>query len=686
MVRLNLQQEEIIYMDRQKAKERIVYLRQELEQHNRAYYIFDDPEISDAEYDRLMRELKDLEAKYPEFDSVNSPSRRVGVTPSRTFAEVRHGSPMLSLENVMSISELRDFDSRIKRLMKTEERIEYVAEPKLDGLAVELVYRNGRFIQGSTRGDGYTGEDITANLLTIKTLPIHLTVNNNQPIPDTLEIRGEVFLLTEEFRQLNALRLQRGEKVFSNPRNAAAGSLRQLDSRVTGERNLSIFCYGISEDSLSGFKTHGDVLNILKSWGVPVNPIWKICPGIEELVEMYREMESKRRQFPYEIDGMVAKVNRLDFWSELGYTTRSPRFAIAGKFSPDRETTRLNDIIVQVGRMGTLTPVAILDPVSIGGVTVKRATLHNEDEIKKKDIRIGDMVLVQRAGDVIPEVVMPITVNRTGAEKLFQMPQECPVCHQHVFKNEHEVAYRCINPSCPAQVQQRIQHFASRTAMDIEGLGSKLVLALVKKGLVKHIADIYTLKFEDLVVLDRMGSKSAENLLEQIEKSKQPDLDKFITALGIPLVGVHTARLLAETFQSIDNFRIATQDALLSIHGVGNELAASIDYFLHNPESISLIDQLLKAGVMPSIMAESNKSRTGIFENQTVLFTGKLTEITRDDAHQRVLENGGNISKTFTSMVTLVVVGEKPGSKLEKAQKAGIRLIGENEFLRLFEK
>ncbi len=673
-------------MDRQKAKGRIEFLRQELERHNRAYYLFDDPEISDAEYDRLMRELKDLESEYPEFASADSPSRRVGVAPSRAFSEVKHGTPMLSLENVMSVPELREFDARIKRLMKIENQIEYIAEPKLDGLAVELVYKNGRFVLGSTRGDGYTGEDITANLLTIKTLPSQLIGNADMPIPDKLEIRGEVFLLTEEFQQLNKARLQRGEKIFANPRNAAAGSLRQLDPKITGERNLSIFCYGISDDDLSGFETHGSVLQTLQKWGIPVNPIWKTCNGVEELVAMYAEMETMRRYLPYEIDGMVAKVNRLDFWQELGYTTRSPRFAIACKFSPDRETTRLNDIIVQVGRTGVLTPVAILEPVSIGGVTVRRATLHNEDEITKKDIRIGDTVLVQRAGDVIPEVVMPIAADRTGHEVLFQMPRECPVCNQPVFKSEHEVAHRCVNPACPAQIQQRIQHYASRAAMDIEGLGSKLVSMLVENGLIKQIPDIYALKIDDLVVLDRMGRKSAQNLLEQVEKSKRPDLDKFITALGIPLVGVHTARLLAETFKSIDKFRLATQDELLRIHGIGLELASSIEHFLQNQESGGLIDQLLKAGVTPSVMGESAESKSGVFANETVLFTGKLVRITRDDAHQRVLEQGGNISSTFTSAVTVVVVGEKPGTKLEKAKKAGIRAIDEDEFFRLLEK
>jgi DNA ligase (NAD+) len=671
-------------MNRREAKERIDYLRRELERHNRAYYLFDDPEIPDAEYDRLMRELKDLEDRYPEFERLDSPSRRVGAAPSRKLPEVKHTHPMLSLDNAMSIDELRDFDSRVKKLTGFAGKCEYVAEPKLDGLAVELIYKNGTFIQGSTRGDGYTGEDITANLRTIRDLPFQLIANSDRHIPEILEIRGEVFLPVDEFRRLNKKRLQRGEKIFANPRNAAAGSLRQLDSRITAERNLSLYCYGVADDGLTGFKTHADVLACLGKWGLPVNPIMKICQGIDELADYFVKMESMRKNLPYEIDGMVVKINTLECWTILGYTTRSPRFAIACKFSPGREMTRLRTIIVQVGRTGILTPVAVLDPVSIGGVTVQRATLHNEDEIRKKDIRIGDWVLVQRAGDVIPEIVMAVPAKRTGDEKQFQMPAECPVCKKPVFKNEHEVAYRCLNPNCQAQIQQRIQHFASRSAMDIEGLGEKLVAMLVSKKLVGDIVDIYSLTVDQLVPLERMGRKSAENLIDNIETSKTPPLDRFILSLGIPLVGAHTARLLAETFQTIDRFRNADCETMLTIHGIGPEVASSVEKFLHNAASAGLIDRLLEAGVRPSSGTE--KAKSGVFKDETVLFTGKLTGITRDNAHERVLEQGGHISRTFSSNVTMLVTGEKPGSKLEKAKKAGIRIIDEREFLDLLER
>ncbi|MGB9629958.1 MAG: NAD-dependent DNA ligase LigA, partial [Thermodesulfobacteriota bacterium] len=510
-------------------KKRVDKLREEIEYHNYRYYILDQPEISDAQYDRLMRELEKLEEQYPELRSPNSPTQRVGAPPLEAFEIVRHTIPMLSLANAFDETEAKDFDKRVKKFLGTLQDIEYVAEPKLDGLAVELVYEKGFFVVGSTRGDGINGENITQNLRTIKTIPLQL-IRKEVPVPERLEVRGEVIMQVKKFRELNRKREEMGEPLFANPRNAAAGSVRQLDSKVTASRPLEIYCYGIGEVVGRTFKTHWEILQTLSKWGLRINPHIQKCRNINEVLEYYHEMGEKRESLPYEIDGIVIKVNSLDLQTRLGEIARSPRWALAFKFQPKQETTKILDIIVQVGRTGALTPVAVMEPVKVGGVEVSRATLHNQDEIDKKDVRIGDTVIIQRAGDVIPEVVQVITSKRKGTEKKFRMPSKCPVCGAEVVKEE--AIHRCIGLDCPAQLKGRIKHFASKRAMDIEGLGTKLTDQLVDKGLVKDVADIYYIKKEQLIQLERMADKSAQNIIDAIEKSKTKPLSKFLYALG----------------------------------------------------------------------------------------------------------------------------------------------------------
>ncbi|MBN1296649.1 NAD-dependent DNA ligase LigA, partial [bacterium] len=559
-------------MNRENAHHRIQKLRDDIAYHNHRYYVLDDPIVSDADYDALLRELQSLEAAFPDLITDDSPTRRVGSAPVPELGAVTHANPMMSLDNAMSDGELREFDQRVRRLLPPDMPVDYVSEPKFDGLAVELVYEDGVFIQGSTRGDGITGEDVSHNLRTIRNLPLRLK-RSELPYPARVDIRGEVIIRLADFTAMNEERMTAGEKLFANPRNAAAGSIRQLDSRIAARRNLSLFCYGVADTGLPMFRTHDRVLDCLESWGLPVNPIRHRCRDIEEVIVEFRRIESMRNDLPYEIDGMVVKVNDLSQWERLGTTARSPRYAVACKFPPRQKTTILKDILIQVGRTGVLTPVGILEPVEIGGVTVSRATLHNADEVVKKDIRIGDTVIVQRAGDVIPEIVKPVPEYRTGQETVFSMPGRCPVCDAPVIATEGLVAVRCVNPRCRAQIEEKIRYFASRGAMDIEGLGAKLVAVLVDRGIVQDVADLYRLRIEDLAELDRMGVKSAENIIRQIDRSKHPALDRFVTALGIPLVGSRTAVLLVETFGSIDRLRKAGIDELMAVKGIGKEMA-----------------------------------------------------------------------------------------------------------------
>lgn len=496
-------------------KKRVEKLREEIEYHNYRYYILDQPEIPDAQYDRLLRELEQLEEQNPDLRSPNSPTQRVGAPPLESFEVIRHTLPMLSLANAFDESEVRDFDKRVKKFLGSSEEVEYVAEPKLDGLAVELVYEQGQFRVGSTRGDGMNGENITQNLRTIKTIPLQL-IQKNDPAPERLEVRGEIIIQLDKFRTLNRRREEAGEPPFANPRNAAAGSVRQLDSKITAARPLEIYCYGLGEVRGRTFKTHWEILQSLPKWGLRANPNIQRCHCIDEVLQYYHQINEKRETLPYEIDGIVIKVDRLDLQARLGEIYRSPRWALAFKFQPKQETTRVLDIVVQVGRTGALTPVAVMEPVKVGGVEVSRATLHNQDEVDKKDVRIGDCVIIQRAGDVIPEVVQVIASKRTGTEKKFKMPSKCPICGAEVIKEE--AIHRCIGLDCPAQLKGRIKHFASKRAMDIDGLGIKLIDQLVDKGLVKDVADLYTVKKEELIALERMAEKSAQNIISAADR------------------------------------------------------------------------------------------------------------------------------------------------------------------------
>ncbi len=671
-------------MTREEAQKRIEELREEIHYHNYRYYILDDPVISDAEYDALMRELQRLEEQFPDLITPDSPTQRVGAPPAEEFATVPHTVPMLSLDNAMDEAEMRDFDDRVRKGLGlgADAKVEYVCEPKMDGAAVELVYENGRLVQGSTRGDGYTGEDITNNLRTIRTIPLRL-VTRKVPAPQRLEVRGEVFMNIEDFERLNKEREMRGEPLFANPRNAAAGSLRQLDPSITAQRPLDIFCYGLGQVIGHVFETHWQILQTLHDWGLKVNQLSEVCRGVDEVIAYHQRMAERRDELPYEIDGVVIKVNRLDQQAILGEKTRSPRWAIAYKFEARQEVTQILDIVAQVGRTGAITPVAVMQPVEVGGVTVSRATLHNQDEIDRKDVRIGDWVVVQRAGDVIPEVVKVIKERRTGKEKPYRLPDRCPVCGGKVVRPPGEAVARCVNAACPAQVKERIRHFASKLAMDIDGLGDKLVNQLVDTGLVRDVADLYILKKEDLEQLERMGAKSAQNLIDAIDKSRQAKLDRFLYALGIRHVGEHMARVLAQRFGSLDRLMKATEEELLSVEGIGPEVAESVASFFAEKQNVDLIKRLIKNGVQVESLEEM--PRDGKLKGKTFVFTGALSSMSRHEAEQLVEQLGGRAASSVSRNTDFVVVGENPGSKADRARALGVPMITEEEFLRMVE-
>ena len=667
-------------MDKDAALERIARLRDVIEYHNRRYYQQDDPEISDFEYDRLLRELQELEKLYPDENLASSPTQRVGAAPLSKFASFEHASPMLSLANAFSTEEIIDFDNRIKKMAATED-ISYVAEPKLDGLAVNLLYENGRFIRGATRGDGITGEDVTQNLKTIAGVPLQINKCGFQPIPAFAEIRGEVYMEIESLRKFNRRRLDEGGEPFANPRNAAAGSLRQLDPRITARRPLNIFFYAVGRVEGVKFTDHWEVLRTLQLWGFPVNPLIRQARDIRECIQYFESMGQQRETLPYEIDGVVLKVNDLNLQAKLGAVSRNPRWALACKFPPMQVTTTINNIIVNVGRTGTITPVALMEPVNVGGVTVSRATLHNEDEIIKKDIRIGDTVVIQRAGDVIPEVVKVVMSKRTGSEKKFKMPTKCPECNSEVIRPEGEAAYRCINLSCPAQLKEHIRHFASRGGLDIEGLGEKISAQLFDARLVGDPADLYFLTKEKLLELDRHGEKSAQNLLNSLERSKNPPLNKFIFALGIRNVGEHIAKILAREFGSIEKLMSATIEELTAVHEIGTEIAANIVQFFSEPKNRLVMEKFRRAGVIPqkAEAAAKDSSLQGI----SFVFTGTMESMPRSQAKAIVEAMGASVHSTTTRKTTYVVAGSDPGSKLDKARSLGVTILDEKEFLKL---
>ncbi len=659
----------------EEIKERIKKLREEIHYHNYRYYVLDSPVISDAEYDQLMRKLSELEEKYPHLITSDSPTQRVGAQPLEKFSTVRHTLPMLSLENAFDEAEARDFDQRVKRFLRLEALVDYVAEPKIDGLAIEIVYENGILGVASTRGDGITGEDVTQNVRTIKSIPLKL--QTGEPIPKRLEARGEVFLSLDAFKEINEQRIRDGEAIFANPRNAAAGSLRQLDPRVTAGRPLDFFGYGLGVVEGRSFSSQWETLTVMRRWGIKVNPLIVRCKGIEECIDYFHELENKRRSLDYEIDGMVIKVDSFTLQGRLGIKTRSPRWAIAYKFPANQATTRILKIEVQVGRTGTLTPVAIMDPVNVGGVEVSRATLHNQDEIARKDVRIGDTVLIQRAGEVIPEVVKPIPEKRTGKEKQFVMPEECPACGAKVIQLPGEVAIRCPNTSCPAQVKESITHFASKTGMNIEGLGEKIVAQLVDSGIIRDVAALYYLSRDQIMALERFAERSTSNILEAIERSKETSLARFLYALGIRYVGEKMAQILAEKFGTLEAVRNATREQLMEVDEVGPQVAVSVtSYFAENVNQ-KVIERLLAAGVSPAgPFSLGQRPLAG----KSFVFTGSLSAFSRDEAKNKVKELGGTVSSSVSRKTDYVVVGKDPGSKLTRAREFGITILTEEDF------
>lgn len=654
-------------------------LRARINRANYEYYILDNPTISDAEYDRLMQELQAIETAHPELITPDSPTQRVGATPLTEFQTVTHRTPMISLDNAMNESEIRDFVHRIQKLLPGE-TIEFVAEPKIDGLAVELVYENGVLTAGSTRGDGVTGEDITQNLKTIRAIPLKLN-SESVAAPALIEIRGEVYMDKADFQQLNEQQALEGKPLFANPRNSAAGSLRQLDPRITARRPLKIFCYALGACEGLSFRTHWEFLQTLPKWGLRINPLIRFCQTVDDLLDYYRWIESQRNELPYDIDGVVFKVNSLAQQAALGLKARSPRWAIAAKFKAQQEVTQIRAIEASVGRTGAITPVAHLTPVQIGGVTVSNATLHNQDEIDRKDIRIGDWVVVQRAGDVIPQVVKVITERRTGTEKPYQIPPNCPVCGAAVIREEDEAKHRCPNMNCPAQIKARIEHFASKRAMDIDGLGEKLVAQLVDKGLVSDVADLYFLTRDQILTLERMADKSAQNLLDAIANSKTVSLARFIYALGIRNVGEHMGKVLEQAFGSLEKFLQADYEQLQNIEGVGPIVAQSIVNFLKEAHNRQTIQRLLDAGITFSV-AETPAVRTDL-AGKIFVFTGTLQAMSRDEAKALVEKLGARTSSSVSSKTDFVIVGENPGSKATLAQQLNVRMLSEAEFLQL---
>ena len=658
------------------VKKEIAKLREQINHHNQRYYIYDNPEISDAEYDKLMRRLKELESSHPELVTSDSPTQRVGAAPLEKFEKSTHILPMFSLDNAMDVSEIKDFDDRVKKLLGAQGDVEYTAEPKIDGLAMNLLYEKGLFIKGATRGDGVVGEDVTQNLKTIHEIPLRMS---SEDPPKAIEIRGEVYIKTNEFEKLNKDREKAGEPLFANPRNAAAGSVRQLDPKITQSRKLHFFAYQPGEVRGMIFKTQWQFLEQLKSWGFSVQKRIELCQGIEHVMDVWHKLLEERDKIGYEIDGMVIKVNNMEFWKRMGETARAPRWALAAKFPARQQTTIVNDIFVGVGRTGALTPVAVLEPVEIGGVTVQRATLHNQDEIDRKDIRIGDTVVVQRAGDVIPEVVKFIPEKRPKHAKPFKMPEKCPVCGSKVARAEGEAIHRCVNINCPAQVMQRIGHFASRGAMNIEGLGEKLIQYFFEQGLVKSVADIYRLKKNEIAKLEGLGEKSAQNLIDSIERSKKTTLGRLLYGLGIRHVGESTAQDLADQFGSIEDIEKASLEDLMSVEGFGPEVAGAIKEFFEVKENQKLIKELHELGI--SFEQVKKVAVQTPLTGKSVVLTGGLESMSRDEAKTLIQRAGGKISSSVSKRTDVVIVGHEAGSKLEKAKELGIKTLSEKEFI-----
>ena len=655
-------------------REEIRALTAQVEDHGYRYHVLDDPVITDSEYDELFRRLSRLEQEHPELALPNSPTAKVGGPPVERFDTVRHTLPMLSLDNVTNPDELADFEQRIQRFLKTDDPLEYVVEPKIDGIGVELVYEDGELRVGSTRGDGANGEDITQNVRTIRSVSLSLR-GDGSAVPRLLEVRGEVFYPTEGFQRLNRQREEAGEYVFANPRNAAAGALKQLDSKITAGRPLDLFCHGMGTVEPAEFGSHADFLAALRDWGLKPVPLTRVCGSVEEVVAYQEEMERRRDELPYEIDGVVVKVNSLELQRRLGQIARSPRWAMAYKFKPRQSTTRIVDIQPQVGRTGTLTPVASLEPVQLAGVTVRNASLHNMDEIERKDIRVGDAIVIERAGDVIPYVVRVLAEQRDGSERRFEMPARCPMCRSQVYREEGEAAYRCVGLACPAKLKESLKFFGSRNALDIEGLGEKLIDQLVAKKLVADSADLYGLDEEALASLERMGAKSAQNLVRELARSRDTTLDRFVTALGIRHVGEATAKVLGEHFGSLDAIMAADEEALTEVRDVGPEVAKSIAGFFADEANRRVIEKLLAAGFRLKAEARAEGALTGL----SFVLTGSLETMSRSEAQKSITALGGRVAGSVSGKTDYVVAGADPGSKADKARELGVRILDEDE-------
>ncbi len=662
------------------VRAKIEKLRETIREHEYRYYVLDDPKISDAEFDKLMNQLKALEAKYPDLVTPDSPTQRVGGSPREGFQTVRHKRPMLSLDNAFSYDELREFDRRVRELAGRE-RVEYVAEHKFDGLSMSLQYDGGVFARGVTRGDGTTGEDVTPNVRTIRSVPLRVdsaTLKKLRLAAD-FEVRGEIIMPRSAFEELNRQQEEQGGKRFANPRNAAAGAVRVLDPAITASRRLDFYAYMLLAGGRVPVKRHSDALEALVKLQFKVSRDWKLCRTLDEVLKYCEAWESRREKLPYEIDGIVIKVNDIALQEELGFTAKAPRWAVAYKYPAHQATTVVKDIQVNVGRTGVLTPVAILEPVQVGGVTVSRSTLHNMDEVQRLGVQIGDTVLIERAGEVIPHVLKVVKEGKN--RRPFVMPKECPVCGTKIHKAEGEVAYRCVNAACPAKLKESLLHFAGRHAMNIDGLGAKIVDQLVDKGLVKDFADLYSLKLEQLAGLERMAEKSAQNLLDEIEASKSNSLARLIYALGIPFVGERTAQLLAEHFGSLDKLASATVEELSEVAEVGPKVAASIVEFFSEPANRKLVEKLRKAGLR--FTEERKAPRDSRLAGKTFVFTGALAHRSREDAEELVASHGGKVSSSVSKKTDYVVVGTEPGSKYDKAKSLGVTILDEAQFEKL---
>jgi len=655
-------------------------LRESIRYHEYRYYVLDDPEISDAAFDRLMERLKEIEAEYPDLRTPDSPTVRVGGAPREGFQTVRHARAMLSLDNAFSYDALRDFDRRVRE-GSGRDKIEYVTEHKFDGLSISLQYEDGVLVRGVTRGDGTTGEDVTPNVRTIRSVPLRVNGDllKKNKLKADFEVRGEIMMSRKAFEALNRAQEQSGGKIFANPRNAAAGAVRVLDPAITAQRRLDFFAYYLLHEGKAPFSRHSESLQVLKQLRFRASDDWELCQGIDEVVEYCEKWDSRREKLPYEVDGVVIKVNSTAIQEELGFTAKAPRWAIAYKYPARQETTVVNDIVVQVGRTGALTPVAVLEPVQVGGVTVSRSTLHNMDEIERLGLQIGDTVLIERAGEVIPHVLK--VVKEGKHRRPFLMPKECPECGSKIHRREGEVAYRCVNAACPAKRKESLLHFAGRHAMNIDGLGEKIVDQLVDKGLVKDVADLYSLKTEEVAALERMAEKSAQNLLDEIEGSKKNSLARLIYALGIQFVGERTGQLLAEHFSSLEELASAKQEQLEEVSEVGPKVAQSIVEFFSEPANRQLVQKLAKAGVRP--MSEKPQTKSNKLAGKTFVFTGGLANRAREEAGEIVKQHGGRVVSSVSKKTDYVVVGTDPGSKYDKAKELGVRILNETEFEKL---